>query len=103
MNLPGQSLPGRFDHLPKIRYAAPGCDLPDPCQAVAFRRDKERPLFGVAVVGMFVVALVPGKDIEVRKATWRFDPWTSVPWPVALPSRDVENRSPPDRRGFMIP
>ncbi|MCY3874709.1 MAG: hypothetical protein OXF88_10505 [Rhodobacteraceae bacterium] len=70
---------------------------------VAFRHDKELPLFGVAVVGMFVVAPVPGKDIKVRKAVRRFDPWTSVPWPVALASRDVENRPPPDRGGFMIP
>ena len=73
------------------RYAtAPGCDLPEPCQAdallpgrqVAFRRDKELPLFGVAVVGMFVAAPVPGKDVEVRKAARHLDPWTSVPRPA---------------------
>ena len=85
------SLPGHFDHPPKLRYATPGCDLPEPRQVdallpgrqVAFRHDKELPLFGVAVVGMFVVAPVPGKDVEVCKATRRLDPWTSVPRPVA--------------------
>ena len=112
------SLPGHFDHPPKLRYATPGCDLPEPCQADAllpgrqvvfprdkdvFPRDKELPLFGVAVVGMFVVAPMPGKDVEVRKATRRLDPWTSVPRPVALARRDVENRPPPDRGGSMIP
>ena len=83
-----QAVPGRCSSVPEGRSHS--------------RRDKELPLFGVAVVGMFVVAPVPGKDVEVRKATRRLDPWTSVPRPVALARRDVEDRPPPDRGGSMI-
>ncbi len=112
LKISSKSLPGHFNHLPKIRYATLGCDLPEPCQAhallpgrqVAFRHEvKELPLFGVAVVGMFVTGPLLGKDVEVCKATRRLDPRTSVPRPVALTRGDVENQSPPDRGGFMIP
>ena len=99
-----------FDGDPQVGYPARRGDSLQPPQSnallargkVALRYGEEEPLPGIRVVGMVIIALVPGEDVDVRLPARGICPH-SPSCPEAAAGRDIEGRAASPRGRPLVP